>query len=374
MFKNIFRNFRKMRFPYQPLIEITVNQKKLLANYHFFKTKHTTCQIAPVLKSNAYGHGLVGVAKILEKEYSPFFCVDSYFEALTLRNEGIKTPLLILGFTPFANIQASKLKNVAFSILSIGELEALSKNLRRPQTFHLEVNTGMNRHGINLDEISSASILIRGNKKIRVAGVYSHLADAEKPQATQTNEQIERWNNVTNMIRTEIPSIRFLHLAATAGSAFCERISANVIRVGLGLYGFGFPALQPVLEMKTSVSSLHTIYPGQKIGYHGTFCAEKKMKIASIPAGYAEGIDLRLSNKGYVLIQNTPCPILGRVSMNITTVDVSALKTVTLGEPVLIFSAENEAKNSIQKTAEICETIPYEILVHIPVGLRRTIC
>lgn len=372
MIKEIFRNIRNMRFHYQPLIEVIVQEKKVLENLSFFEKKHSTCRIAPVLKSNAYGHGLIPIAKIFDKKHLPFLCVDSYFEALSLRNEGITTPILILGFTPFVNIKNSKLKNVAFSILSLAELEYLSKKLKQSRQFHLEINTGMNRHGINLDEINSAGILIRGNKRIHIEGIFSHLADADSSQSQQTNEQIERWNSVVNIIRTEFPGIRFAHLAATAGSAFSERISANVIRVGLGLYGIGFPELNPVLTMKTSISSIHKIYPGQKIGYNGTFVAEKEMTIATIPAGYAEGIDLRLSNAGFVSVQNILCPFVGRVSMNIAIIDITPLPTITIGEPVTIFSVEKEAKNSIEKTAEICKTIPYEILVHIPASLRRT--
>lgn len=378
MFRTFFRSVRKLRSRYAPLIEISIYKDRLLSNLRAFQeTQQST--IAPVLKSNAYGHGLVEVAKILENELLPFLCVDSYFEAVVLRNEGIRHPLLVLGYTPFPNINTNKLPDVAFAILSISELARLTKELKRPQRFHLEIDTGMHRHGIPHEEIGSAVSLIRANRHMVIEGVYSHLADAENVSSNLTPAQISKWNDTARMLQGELPSLRYLHLAATSGSVYAERMNANVMRLGIGLYGIqphseSSLRLLPALSMRAPIASLENIGAGESVGYGATFTATKSMKLATIPVGYYEGLDRRLSGKGFVAVHGTPCAIVGRVSMNIATIDVSAFPELALDEPATIISADLGTKNSVIEIAELCGTIPYEILVHIPAHLRRIVC
>ena len=377
MLRKAFRNWRKKRFNYETVAEVAVSRERILKNLSAFRDKYQI-PIAPVLKSNAYGHGLLEVAGMLEGEVLPFLAVDSYFEALRLRNEGINQSILVLGYTPYENIASSKLAGVAFSILSLRELEYLATNLKSKQLFHLEIDTGMHRHGIPADRLGDAMRLIRANARIAVVGAFSHFADAGNPNASMTSSQISRWNEAAQIIKSELPEARFLHLAATAGSMYSERIDASAIRLGLGLYGISAnPAedlrLSPALELKTKISSLHDIGPGESVGYGATFTAEKAMRIATIPLGYFEGIDLRLSGKGTVTVRGVPCPMLGRISMNITSIDVSAIPDVAIGEDAIAISAEPAAPNSVAKITETCGTIPYEILVHIPGHLRRTV-
>lgn len=375
MLRKTFREWRKKRFQYDVVAEVVVYRERILGNLNAFRDKYKI-PVAPVLKSNAYGHGLVQVAQIIEHETVPFICVDSYFEALTLRNEGYGGNILILGYTPFENIKNSKLANVAFSILSFKELECLAANLKQPRLFHLELDTGMHRHGIRFEKLGDAITLIRANKSIRIVGAFSHFADAGNANSALTSAQIGKWNEAAKVLKSELPSAQFLHLAATAGSFYSERIDATAIRLGLGLFGLSANGqenleLSPALELRTKIASIHELEPNESVGYGATFTATQKMRIATIPLGYFEGIDLRLSGKGAVLVRGIPCPILGRVSMNITSIDVSAIPDLKLGEAAVAISAEKNAPNSVEKLAEICGTIPYEILVHIPTHLRR---
>jgi len=167
-------------------------------------------------------------------------------------------------------------------------------------------------------------------------------------------------------------------LSATPGVRYSDKISANMVRLGIGLYGFKQGLgddfnLKPVLSIKTIITSIRNFNAGDYIGYGITFQADKNMKTATIPFGYFEGFDRRLSNKGFVKVKNTFCPILGRISMNITSFDVSDIPDVAVGDEVIVISDDPQDKNSVAKIANICNSIPYVILTNIPSHLKRII-
>jgi alanine racemase len=177
-------------------------------------------------------------------------------------------------------------------------------------------------------------------------------------------------------VEQALPHIRFKHISATSGYAYQGQINANVARVGIGLYGIApfLPiSLTPALELATSIVEIKTIQVGDTVGYNNTFTAHGPMRLGVLPLGYYEGIDLRLSNRGSVKIKGRVCPIIGRVSMNLTSVDITNIPDVAVGEPVTVISSTVGDPNSIQKLAEMCGTIAYEPLVHIPQHLRRKI-
>src|SRR3989344_2871042 len=252
--RTLLRLLRKKRFAYTPLIEIRIGKDALLHNLKVFQEQKKGVAIAPVLKSNAYGHGLVGVARIFDGKGLPFFCVDSYFEALILRNEGIRTHVLIIGYTPVETMLESRLADVAFGIIGVQDLRSLAALARSPTAIHLKVDTGMHRHGIAPSEIEDAYALIRANKRIVLEGIYSHLADADTPNSAHAAAQIAAWNEAVPRVRAKMPSVRFFHLAATTGSFYAQKIDANVMRLGIGLYGINVSLekldLRAALEMR----------------------------------------------------------------------------------------------------------------------------
>lgn len=380
MIRTLFRFLRKIKFHYTPLVEVRIFCDRILHNFfEFQKTLPPGVRIAPVLKSNAYGHGLVQVAQCLSDVDVPFLAVDSYYEALVLRNEGVRTPLVVIGYTAKENIIQNNLKNVSFTVISKEEIEDISKHVSLPCRIHLKIDTGMHRQGIRLEDCCEAISIIQKNPNIILEGICTHLADADNEDTEYTQTQIHVWNIVVKTFRHAFPSIQFLHVAATCGSSFSKSLDANVMRLGIGLYGIA-PCtllkkltLQPALEMRSLISSVKQIERGDMIGYNGTYTADASMCIATVPVGYFEGVDRRLSNKGFVKIREKECRIIGRVSMNIITVDVSALSEIKIGEPVIIISSDFEDKNSVERIASMCDAIPYEILVHIPVQVRRII-
>jgi alanine racemase len=371
-----------MRFRYEPVISIFIHSDHILYNLRQFQAAVPGVAVAPVLKSNAYGHGLVPVAKILDARTTrgalPFLCVDSYAEALVLRNEGVRTPLLAIGYTPLANTERNRLANVAFGVMSMEELRRLAAAAGRmhPTTIHLKIDTGMHRHGIMPDELAEAFRIIAGNKKIFLEGAYSHLADADAPSSAQTKKQIEAWNSAVRMIKEKMPSVKYFHLSATAGSHYAKEINANVMRLGIGLYGVNVGTsldLLPALEMKTRITSVRHIAAGEPVGYNAAFTAPHAMTVATIPVGYAEGIDRRLMNGGSASVKGVACPFVGRINMNITSLDVSKVPAIKIDDEVQVISPEPGSANSIENMAKLCGTIPYEILVHVPAQIRKIV-
>ncbi len=373
----LFRKLRGLRFRYEPLIIIVIYRDRILHNLRQFQVANPGVAIAPVLKSNAYGHGLVQVAKILDDQSLPFLCVDSYVEALILRNEGVRTPLLILGYTPLPNILRSTLKNVLFSVTSLPELQRLSLVQRHPITIHLKIDTGMHRQGVLPEELGEALCIVGRSKHITFEGVYSHLADADTPKSALTKIQIKRWNAAVREVR-EAASVRFFHLANTAGSRYAREIDANMMRLGIGLYGINTSLdrtmdLLPALEMKTCITSVRKIAASESVGYNAAFKAKRAMTVATIPVGYAEGIDRRLSNRGTATVAGVPCPYVGRINMNMTSINVSRVPYPQIDDEVLVVSAERGAPNSVENMAKLCGTIPYEIFIRLPAQIRRIV-
>lgn len=374
----LLRRFRRARYKYTRLVDVRVYRENILHNLHEFQTKYATLQVAPVLKSNAYGHGLIEVAKMVDQESLPFLCVDAYFEALMLRNNKITSPILILGYTPVENILESMLSDISFAIIGIDQARAISLKVHSPRTFHLEIDTGMHRHGIMPNELEEVFGLISKNPNIRIEGLFTHFAEAETPGSSLAAMQVGRWKESIEIARRALTDIKYLHCGGTPSGFYATQLEATVLRLGIGLYGVNISQdkldLRPALEITSRITSIRTLPAHERIGYSGTFETKTPMRVASIPLGYAEGLDRRLSNRGSILIHGIPCPIVGRVSMNITSVDVSNVPEATVDDEVVVVSKDTNAPNSMEAIARIAETIPYDIMVGISPQLHRTVC
>lgn len=361
--------------PQNTLIEVRISKNALLSNYHAFKNAYTLL-VAPVLKSNAYGHGLVEVATILESERPPFFVVDSQYEAKVLRSQGVKTPLLVAGYVLPDVIAANQLKDIAFTLTSLEMLRLLCEK-KVTARLHVKIDTGMRRQGLLPEEMDEAIALLK-QSDLTVEGICSHFADADGPDAVFTNAQIECWNSVVSVWKAAFSTLTWWHIGATAGAAYTKDIDANLIRLGTGLYGFPRHAsqtftLMPALSLWSTLTGSKLLRQGERVGYNGTFTAPRDMQVATVALGYYEGVDRRLSNKGSMQVDGVVCPIVGRVSMNITTIDISACHNAALGARVLVFSANPSDDNSLQNLARLCDTTPLELLVGIPQHLRRMV-
>ncbi len=364
---NYIRKLRRSLRVHKPVITVEVSRAAVLENFMTLQSLAPNWGIAPVLKSNAYGHDLILIAEILKNENIPFFCVDSYPEAEQIRSAGIKIPILIMGHTPAETIEKNRLKNISFVVFSLEQLRSLKRG-----SVHLKFDTGMHRQGILHSDIDKVFPLL-GN--LQVEGVMSHFAESEKPDSQLTKLQIERWNKIAARFQKDFP-VKYYHCANSGGFGFAGEINANVGRSGIALYGISpgnlETELQPALQMKSIISEIREIEVGESVGYNGTFVAEKKSQIATVPLGYFEGINRKLSSKGVFLIGGANAPLVGRVSMNISSCNVTNLE-VNVGDVVTAISNVPEDLNSIANIAKICDTAHYEILVNIPPHLRRVL-
>lgn len=375
---DIIRKIRRSFYGYMPSVEILISRTDLLHNLSEYRRKYPKLFFAPVLKSNAYGHGLVEVARILDKETRAFFVVDSLYEAMILRNKNIVSPLLVIGYASANNISNCKLPDIAFTITSLEHLKSIAEIIRTRVSIHLKIDTGMHRQGILLNQVNETIDIIRSCKYLNLEGVCSHLADADNIDQSFTQLQIDHWNKVIALLNSNFNTVKFTHILATSGLSYHTGAFGNTARLGIGLYGIDPLApkdmnLRPVLQMRSIVSSIKTILTGECIGYNAIYKTDCEMKVATIPVGYFEGIDRRLSNHGVVKINGIFCPIVGNVSMNIASISVSSVQNIKLDDEVVIISSNTDDPNSVQNTARLINTIPYEILVHIPQHLRRTV-
>lgn len=364
--------------PFESLVRVKLSRSALLSNLSVYQSKHPGKRIAPVIKSNAYGHGLIPVARILETADVPFLIVDAYYEAQALREAGIQSPILLLGTTHISNILSDNLQDVTYAILSESQAQELARRADKPLHLHLKVDTGMNRQGISFGSVERVAAIVASNKRLEVSGLCTHLADADGPEPDLTLLQIERWNTLAKRARDLFPGVVKLHVAASAGSFWADRIEADMLRLGMGLYGYhpqpreSLP-LRPVMQIEAPVSVIKWLEPGEKVGYNATFEAGERMPIGVVSTGYFSCVDRRLSNCGLFLVNGKECPIVGRVSMNVTTIDLRPAWPVDEGVTAQVISADPEAGNSVGALARLLDTIPYTIVTAVAGALPREI-
>jgi len=383
---NLLRRYRNIfDDPSKRLLRIQIDSGALVNNIQRFRALFPKYYFAAVLKSNAYGHGLKEIGRFLEKRSEvDYLVVDSIIEAKTLRDFGIKKPVIILGYVPKAAISSlRKIRNVIFVINSKEQAELLQTVVDFKLRVHIKVDTGMNRQGIDINELEHTLKVLSLNKHILIEGMISHLADADGPTGYHTHEQIEQWKKAMAIYKQQVSGYEkekgIFHFAATAGARYVSTAENNLIRVGIGLYGFDTTQdkqlkVTPVLSFWAKIINIKEVKAGEKIGYNFTFTASKDMRIAVIPCGYYEGVPRSLSNKGKFYFNGNPLPILGRVSMNLTVVDISDVKApINLEDEVEVYSTDVKKDNSVENVAKLCDTIPYEILVRLAPTIKRTI-
>lgn len=332
-------------------------------------------QIAAVLKSNAYGHGTVLVAKTLEPLQPPFFCVDSIFEAYELLNAGITTPILIMGFVDPENL---KRKRLPFSY-AVWNVEVLKKihEYQPEAAFHIFVDTGMHREGIALDALPELLEEIKKIPDVKVEGLMSHLAAADKPEEPRTKAQIENFKKAIERVRGAGFDPKWIHIGATDGllKAAALGTPGTMVRVGRGLYGVEVPEgkARPALTFTSTLVAVKNLAKDEAVGYDFSFVADGPKKIGILPVGYHDGLDRRLGNTGTVLVRGVACPIVGKISMNITTIDVTNVQGAVSGDEAVVISADPSAINSASAFAKLCGTISYEILIRLVPFTKRVL-
>ena len=241
----------------------------------------------------------------------------------------------------------------------------------------------MHRQGIMEADLARVLSEIQQAHHIKLVGICSHFADADREDSKHATGQVALWNRMKAQVDRIYPALPYRHFAATKGVRFAHDADTNIARIGIGLYGFdtapgGTTELKPVLEMRSVIGELRTIPAGESVGYNVTYTATRDTRVATVPAGYYEGIDRRLSNIGRVSVRGVSCPIIGRVSMNMTAIDVTDVPEAHVGDAVTLISRTPGDPNSVNAIAEAVSHEGYQesiyvVLIHIPQHLKRVL-
>lgn len=366
---------------YKTLNIIEVSQKNIVSNFNLFKGLDPDKKIIAVLKANAYGHGLKPVATILNQTDCQFIAVDGYFEANKIKDI-TKHKVLVMGYILSSNIYLLDNKRCSFVLQDINSLKEFGKS-KKNFKIHLEINTGMNRLGIDSSEIEEYLNELSKYRNLELEGVMTHLADADNPDGSTTNMQTILFDKAVSKIKELGFKPKYIHIAQSAGSTKVKSEYANTIRIGIGLYGINpllpsdqnYPKLsklKPALELKSTIIKVLDLQPGQKISYNGTYETNKQSKIAVLPLGYYEWVPREMSNNGVFTSDKYQLPIRGKVCMNHTMIDITGAD-LKVGDKITVISSNANDPNSIQNISEGLNLLYYELLTRLSESIRRVI-
>lgn len=360
---------------------VEINLSQLMQNYCTYASLCSQrTRIIAVVKANAYGHGDAMVAKCLQNGGVSFFAVSNIDEAVSLRCAGIKGEILILGYTPIEAIDKLKEYDITQTLVSREYAESFSAKASKDVKCQFAINTGMNRIGLNCNDIDNCEEVIRHYaKKLRINGIFTHLCVADSITASDvmfTQKQIQTFEALAT--RLDDLNFEFVHCMNSAGKLTASSKYDDIVRLGIILYGLQpskdvkLPVgIQPVLEWKSVISMVETIEQGETIGYGRTYYADRRMRVATIPTGYADGYSRLLSNKGYVLIYGQKAPIVGRVCMDQMMVDVTDIQNVKCGDEVVLIGKSESEKITADMIASMIGTIGYEVVCNISPRVER---
>ena len=358
------------------------------SNYNYIRSL-TKSKICPVVKADAYGHGAVNMAKMYEDLGADFLAVSNIEEAIQLRRAGITLKILILGYTPPKDANTLCYNDISQCVYSIEYAEELSEVLKKSGNklnIHIKVDTGMSRLGFfyqdfNRDEKAVDEIARVCNMQGLVPeGIFTHFSVADEGDKGNsfTMRQYGLFKELIETLIGKNIKFKYRHCANSAAILDFPLSHFDMVRAGIIIYGLEPSSdirnkgkLKPCLQLKSVVSHVKTIPDGTDISYGRKFTAEKEMKIATVPIGYADGYSRLLSGKGNVLIKGTRCPILGRVCMDQLMVDVSHIEKVNTGDLVTLIGTDGAETITADELAELTGTINYEIICDIGARVPR---
>jgi alanine racemase len=344
--------------------------------------------VCAVIKADAYGHGIESVAQALQREGAEWMGVTSTDEGVQVRDAGVNARILLM--TGFWHGEEDDVvaRKLTPSVWDPWQLEALQKTAAKHNTkaaFHLKVDTGMTRFGVGVTDLPKCLEQIRQSPNLELEGVFTHLASAEVVDAPDVEAQREKFAMVRQVVAEHGFSPRYFHMANTAATICHPETRDLMVRPGIAMYGYiqrfawasggrgpGYPIdLKPVLTWKTNVISIREVPAGRFVGYNGTFITTRRTRIAGLPIGYADGLNRRMSNRGRFIVRDHYAPIIGRISMDITLLDVTDIPDSQIGDEVLVIGASENCQVNAWHHAHFADTIAYEILCAISERVPR---
>lgn len=369
--------------------ELTISSSALRHNAQLLRDLVGAQRAAFVVKGNAYGHGLVPVAKAVEP-YAARLCTYTIEEALALRSAGISVPILVLGPIPVRALGDALDAALEIALWNRGEFVAGLGDAARVRgataSVHVKVNTDLNRLGVEPDELGDVVRKLGETPALRITGIFSHLASAEELDSPYTMRQLHAFERGLDEARPMLERQRvrpLRHIAASAAAMLWPHTRLDLARFGIALYGLwpsrqtreamgGVPDLRPALAYRSKLVATRTIATGACVGYGGSFRAPHEMRIGIVPAGYADGIPRAFSNRGAFAVEGARCPIVGRVAMNMTEIDVTGAPNAHPGSVVTLIGRDGGITIGADDWATWAETINYEIVTRLPSEVRRT--
>jgi len=362
---------------------IELNQERMLQNVECIQRQQPNLAVIPVLKGNAYGHGLEQVAEMLNATTCTHLAVDGYFEAAKIRDITTKR-ILVMGYILPDNTPLLDVKRCSFVVQDIAGLRAFAA-LGKPVRVHLEINTGMNRLGLQPSEIVPYLEELRRHPTLQLEGVMTHLADADNELDEHFNDrQIKAFDAQVSQILDAGFSPILIHCAQTAGSVKARSRYANAMRLGIGAYGLNpllssdpyytaLANLQPILTLKSTIIKVLELQKGDHVSYGLTYTAPKTMRIGVLPLGYYEGLPRELSNKGSVTSDKGDIlPIVGKVCMNHVMIDLTGTNLRVL-DKVTVFSNDSTQPNTVLNMQTQHGLFAYTTVVGLAASVRRVI-
>ncbi|MDR6225725.1 alanine racemase [Desmospora profundinema] len=373
------------KFCRETWIEVNLNalEKNLRAIRRHIPKK---TKIMAVVKANAYGHGSVGVARHALKAGASALAVAILEEAIVLRKAGITAPILVLGFTPLKCVKEAAVWNVQLSAFQVEWVKEAQKILEKAGSskllgIHINVDTGMGRLGVRLqDELLAIVEALTTSRSLIWKGIFTHFSTADEPDTALTRLQHNLFIRLLRFLEQEGFQLPTVHMSNTAAAIAFPEFSADMVRIGIGIYGL-YPSehikqldlvtLIPVLSLKARLSYVKVMLTEPlTISYGATYIANLGEVIATVPIGYADGYSRALSNRGFVLHRGRRVPIAGRVTMDQLMVSLGERKGKQ-GDEVVIYGRQNKAEITVDEVAEMLDTINYEVVATLSHRIPR---
>lgn len=372
---------------------IEIDRSALKHNiYQFRSLIGNSRRMTAVVKSNAYGHGLLEVSCLASEFGADWLGVNSLEEALAIRKGGIDLPIILLGYVPVVELEETIKNNLRLTVYNTETVEELGKitsALQKNVYLHIKTETGVHRQGINEEDLLPFIEKIRAYPYLRIEGLSMHFANIEDTtDHSYAQHQLEKFKGYVDILLKNGIEIPIKHVACSAATILFPETFFDMVRVGIGIYGL-WPSketylsciqdqrepvnIKPVLTWKTRVVQIKDVAEGAFIGYGCTYKTTRPTKLAVIPVGYYDGYDRLLSNSSYVLISGKRAPLRGRVAMNFITADVTDIPSIQLEDEVVLLGHQGQEKISAEYLASLCGTINYEIVTRINPKILRLI-
>jgi len=369
--------------------KISVSTDALRENAKALSALIAPAKAAFVVKANGYGHGAVETALAIEP-LAHRICVYAAEEGLELREGGITAPILVMGPVPQRLLREAHLRKLEIALWDTGSylraLAAAAHVQHGAFPVHVKINTGVARLGLEIRDAADALEDFARLGELSVAGIFSHLASAEELDSPFTLGQLERFERVLASTQPLFANKRvqpLRHIAASAAAMLWPQTRLDMVRFGIALYGL-WPSpqtqgamreselrLRPALSYTSELVVIRQVEAGTPIGYGGSYRAPRSTRIGIVPLGYAKGIPRALSNRGFFLVRGARCPIVGRVCMNMTMIDLAASPAAAVGDEVTLIGTNGAAQVSADDWASWSETINYEIVTRLPPTIPR---